>query len=88
MQLDDDDDADNDKGAKKSFKHTIQTLEMENKIHLDVDGHVTLIQKKNKKKEIMKINMPFPIASLSELVNSHSLVFFKPLDNSIILNNW
>lgn len=52
MQLDDDDDAENDKGAKKSFKHTIQTLEMENKIHLDADGHITLIKKKNKKKNV------------------------------------
>jgi nucleolin len=50
MQLDDDDDAGHNKSAKKSFKHTIQTLEMENKIHLDADGHVTLIQKKSKKK--------------------------------------
>lgn len=49
MQLDDDDD-ENGKAAKKSFKHTIQTLEMENKIHLDADGHITLIRKKNKKK--------------------------------------
>lgn len=49
MQLDDDDD-ENGKAAKKSFKHTIQTLEMENKIHLDADGHIKLIRKKNKKK--------------------------------------
>jgi RNA recognition motif-containing protein len=53
MQLDDDDD-DNDKDAKKSFKHTIQTLEMENMIHLDADGHITLNKKKKSKIKRLK----------------------------------
>jgi RNA recognition motif-containing protein len=46
LQLDED-----DKSAKKSFKHTIQTLEMDGTIHLDEEGHITLKKKKKRKQQ-------------------------------------
>jgi RNA recognition motif-containing protein len=46
LQLDED-----DKAAKKSFKHSIQTLEMDGTIHLDEEGHITLKKKKKRKQQ-------------------------------------